>query len=173
MKTNLQFDFIVNKETQTVTVKREFEANLDLVWSAWTEPEILDQWWAPKPYVSKTKSMDFKVGGRRLYVMCGPNGEEHWCLADYTSISSKSNFSYRDAFCDNLGNIDTTIFPGSNWSINFIDKGDTTLVDVIITHNSLSDLEKIIAMGFKDGFTIAINGLDDLLSILKNKSYED
>ena len=168
MKTNLVFDFIVNKETQTVTVKREFLAKLDLVWSAWTEPEILDQWWAPKPYVSKTKSMDFKVGGRRLYAMCGPNGDEHWCLADYKAIDPKNNFKYHDAFCDNQGNVDTTIFPGSNWSIDFINKGDTTLVDVTITHNSLSDLEKIIEMGFKEGFTATLNYLDTLLSTLKN-----
>lgn len=169
MKTNLLFDFTINKETKTVTVTREFAANLDLVWSAWTEPEILDQWWAPKPYVSKTKSMEFKVGGRRLYAMRAPNGDEHWCLADYTSITPKNNFKYRDAFCDNLGNIDRSIFPGSDWNVDFIDKGDITLVDITGNHNSLSDLEKIIEMGFREGLTIAMNSLDDLLLILKNK----
>jgi uncharacterized protein YndB with AHSA1/START domain len=44
MKTNLQFDFIIDKEAKTVIVKREFFANSDLVWGAWTEPEILDLW---------------------------------------------------------------------------------------------------------------------------------
>ena len=68
MKTNLIFDFVVDKDNKTVTIEREFLANRDLVWSAWTEPEILDQWWAPKPYVSKTKAMEFKVGGRRFVI---------------------------------------------------------------------------------------------------------
>ena len=60
MNSNLLFDFIVDKETQTVNVKREFNAGLALVWDAWTKPELLDQWWAPKPYQNKTKSMDFR-----------------------------------------------------------------------------------------------------------------
>ena len=49
MKNHLLFEFIINKEDQTVHVNREFDANLSLVWDAWTKPEILDQWWAPKP----------------------------------------------------------------------------------------------------------------------------
>ena len=57
MKSNLLMNFTVNKETSTVNVKREFNASLANVWSAWTEPEILDQWWAPAPWKSKTKRM--------------------------------------------------------------------------------------------------------------------
>ncbi|MFN5417545.1 MAG: SRPBCC domain-containing protein, partial [Flavobacteriia bacterium] len=64
---NLAFDFTINKENNTVMVKREFAANLELVWEAWTNPEILDLWWAPKPYKTETKSMDFREGGRWLY----------------------------------------------------------------------------------------------------------
>jgi uncharacterized protein YndB with AHSA1/START domain len=64
MKNNLLFDFIVDKKTKKVFVNREFAANLSLVWDAFTKQEILDQWWAPKPWQSKTKSMNFKVGGR-------------------------------------------------------------------------------------------------------------
>ena len=58
MNTNLLFDFTVNKETNTIHVKREFAANLHFVWDAWTKPELLDLWWAPKPYRTVTKSMD-------------------------------------------------------------------------------------------------------------------
>ena len=71
MKSNLLMNFTVDKENNTVNVKREFNASLPQVWSAWTEPQILDLWWAPAPWKSKTKSMDFKEGGRRLYAMLG------------------------------------------------------------------------------------------------------
>ena len=84
MKSNLLMNFTIDKENKTVNINREFRASIDNVWAAWTEPEILDQWWAPAPWKSKTKSMDFKVGGRRLYAMIGPEGEEHWAIADYT-----------------------------------------------------------------------------------------
>ena len=59
----LQFDFTVDKENNRIYVSREFNASLALLWDAWTQPEILDLWWAPKPYQNKTKSMDFREGG--------------------------------------------------------------------------------------------------------------
>ena len=43
-------EFIVNKETKTVSITKEFDAERDLVWDAYTKPELLDQWWAPKPF---------------------------------------------------------------------------------------------------------------------------
>ncbi len=163
MKTNLFFDFTVDKKNSTVLVKREFAAIHDVIWDAFTKPEILDQWWAPKPWVSKTKSMNFEVGGTRLYAMCGPNGEEHWALADFTSISPKTNFQFTDAFCDSDGNINDE-FPQSKWNLDFEDQENITLVNITIKHESLEDLEKIIEMGFKEGFTMALDGLDVVLS---------
>ena len=63
MDPTLRFDFTVNKTNNTLTVVRAVAAPIDFVWAAWTEPELLDQWWAPKPYQTKTKSMDFREGG--------------------------------------------------------------------------------------------------------------
>ncbi|MET0945989.1 MAG: SRPBCC domain-containing protein [Flavobacterium sp.] len=163
MKSNLLMNFTVDKENSTVNVKREFNASLDNVWSAWTEPEILDQWWAPAPWKAKTKSMDFKTGGRRLYAMVGPGGEEHWAIADFTSITPKSNFKYLDAFSDSDGNLNKD-FPRSDWNVNFSEQGASTIVDIAIKHQNLSDLEKIIEMGFKEGFTIAMEGLDEIFA---------
>jgi uncharacterized protein YndB with AHSA1/START domain len=167
MNGNLLFDFTVDKENNKVNIKREFNADRELVWEAWTNPEILDQWWAPKPWKSKTKRMDFKVGGQRLYAMIGPEGEEHWALADYTSITPHTNFKYLDAFCDNQGNINIS-FPRSDWNVDFSEQKNSTLVKITIKHEKLSDLEKLIEMGFKEGFTIALNGLEEILTS-KNK----
>lgn len=160
MNTNLLFDFSVNKENNNITVKREFAANKDLVWAAFTTPAILDEWWAPKPYKVKTKSMDFTVGGFWLYAMMGPEGDTHWCRADYKSIDAENSFSGLDAFCDENGNV-TQDFPRSLWHNSFIDKGETTEVHIKIQYDSLADLEKIIELGFKEGFTMAMGNLDD------------
>lgn len=162
MKTALLFDFTVDKETHSVKVTREFSANKDLVWRTWTEQELLDQWWAPKPYASITKSMEFKSGGRRLYKMQGPEGDEHWCFADYSSIDPKDSFSYSDGFCDSEGN-KSNFVAGSDWTVNFSESEGITTVFVEIQHQSLEDLEKVIEMGFKEGFTICIEQLTELL----------
>jgi uncharacterized protein YndB with AHSA1/START domain len=161
MKNNLMMDFSVDRENSTVNVKREFAAPLSDVWAAWTESELLDKWWAPRPWKARTKSMDFKVGGRRLYAMIGPEGEEHWALSDYTSITPKSNFKYLDAFCDSEGKLNEE-FPRSDWNVDFSHSGEKTLVHVAIKHEKLSDLEMIIEMGFKEGFTSAMEGLDEV-----------
>jgi uncharacterized protein YndB with AHSA1/START domain len=171
MKGNLLFDFTVNKETNTVNVKREFNAERPLVWDAFTKPEILDQWWAPPPWVARTTSMDFKVGGRWLYAMCGPEGEEHWALARFTSISPKINIRFSDAFCDKDGNISNEL-PRSDWNLDFIEADGSTIVNITIKHETLADLEKIIEMGFKEGFTIALDGLSELLTNLKKQKNE-
>jgi uncharacterized protein YndB with AHSA1/START domain len=163
MKSNLLMNFTVDKETNTVNVKREFNASLSQVWSAWTEPPILDLWWAPAPWKSETKIMEFKEGGRRLYAMVGPEGEKHWAIADFTSISPKTNFKYLDAFSDSEGNLNKE-FPRSDWDVTFSEKDGSTFVDVVIKHEKLSDLEMIIQMGFKEGFTIAMEGLDAIFA---------
>ena len=86
MNPNLFFDFSVNKDTNTINVKREFAADLPLVWDAWTKPELLDQWFAPKPYRTRTKSMDFREGGAWLYAMISPENITHWCRTGYKKM---------------------------------------------------------------------------------------
>ncbi len=163
MNSNLLFDFTVNKENKTVHVTREFSANLELVWEAWTNPELLDQWWAPKPWKSKTKYMDFKVGGRRFYAMVSPEGQEHWSVQDFTSINSKTNFKMMTAFADKDENPD---LPGSDWDLDFSEQNGITEVSITIHNDSLERMEKMIEMGFKEGFTAGLNQLDELLHTL-------
>ncbi|MCB9511764.1 MAG: SRPBCC domain-containing protein [Deferribacteres bacterium] len=162
---NLQFDFTVDKSANSVLITREFDAKLSLVWDAFTKQEILDQWWAPKPFTSKTKHMDFKVGGRRFYAMVSPEGQEvGWQIQDYTSISPKINFKFFSVFADKDEN---PHLPGSNWDLNFIERDGITKVSITIYNESLERMEKMIELGFKEGFTMTLNELDNLLSTLK------
>ena len=162
MKSNLFVNFSVDKENKVINVERAFAAPISKVWSAWTEREILDKWWAPKPWKAKTKSLDFSVGGYWLYSMVGPEGEEHWARADYDAIDELKSFSATDAFCDQDGKINDS-FPKSKWTNSFQEKDDLTTVSVIIHYDKLSDLEAIIEMGFKEGFLSALSNLDELL----------
>ncbi|MEW6737022.1 MAG: SRPBCC domain-containing protein [Acidobacteriota bacterium] len=166
MKNNLLFDFTVDKATKTITINREFAAELSLVWDAFTKQETLDQWWAPKPWSSKTKYMDFKVGGRRFYAMVSPEGHEHWSIQEYTSISPKTNFKMLNAFADKDENPD---LPGSNWDLNFSEQNGTTTVNVTIYNESLERMEKMIEMGFKEGFTMTMTNLEGVLAILSQQ----
>jgi len=163
---DLLFEFTLDKSKQTAFINREFDADLSLVWDAFTKPEILDQWWAPKPFASKTKVMNFKVGGRRFYAMVSPEGQERWSIQKYTSITPKTNFKFLNAFADKDENPE---LPGSDWDLSFSEKNGKTKVSVSIYNESLERMEKMIEMGFKEGFMMTLKSLEDLLATLSGK----
>lgn len=156
----LLFDFTVDKAKKTVSVNREFDAELSLVWDAFTKKEILDQWWAPLPYLSKTKIMDFKVGGRRFYAMVSPDGGENWAIQKYTFIKPKSNFKFFNAFADKDENPQ---LPGSDWDLSFSEHNGTTMVSIVIYNESLERMEGLME-GFKAGMAATMKQLENLLA---------
>jgi uncharacterized protein YndB with AHSA1/START domain len=161
MKNDLLFDFTVDKEKKTVLITREFDAGLSLVWDAFTRAELLDQWVAPKPWSSKTKYQDFKVGGKRFYAMVSPEGQERWAIQEYTSITPKTNFKMHNAFADKDENPE---LPGSDWDYTFSEQNATTKVSITIYNESLARMEMMIQMGFTEGFKMSLNNLENLLA---------
>jgi uncharacterized protein YndB with AHSA1/START domain len=157
-------EFIVDKETRTVSITKEFAAELSMVWDAYTKPELLDQWWAPKPLASRTKVMEFREGGRRFYAMVSPEGDElGWAVQKYTSITPKTNFKFFNAFADKDENLQ---LPGSDWDLSFSEHGETTKVSISIYSESLERLERMIEMGFVEGAKAQLKNLEELLAKL-------
>ncbi len=159
----MQMEFIVDKETKTVLITREFAAELVLVWDAYTKQELLDQWWAPKPFASRTMAMDFEVGGRRFYAMVSPEGGERWSVQRYTSITPKTNFKFFNAFSDENENLQ---LPGSDWDLSFSEQDGNTKVSISIYNESLERLEKMIEFGFVEGAKAQLQNLEELLASL-------
>ena len=166
MTNSLLFDFIVDKATKTVFITREFDADLSLVWDAFTKAEILDQWVAPKPWTSKTKYMNFEVGGKRFYAMVSPEGQARWAIQEYTAITPKTNFKMYNAFADKD---EKPELPGSDWDYTFSEQNGKTKVSITIYNESLARMEKMIEMGFTEGFKMSMNNLENLLATLSGK----
>jgi uncharacterized protein YndB with AHSA1/START domain len=166
MNSNLLFNFTVNKATKSIHIVREFDANVELVWQAWTDPVLLDQWWAPKPYHIETKRLDLKVGGMWLYAMVSPANEKMWCRADYKAIEFNTFLSWLDTFCDENGQ-ENDVKPPSLWSSNFNEINGKTKVSIVLQHDRIEEIEMMINMGFKEGFTMALHNLDELISTIK------
>ena len=165
MKNDLLFDFTVDKSKKTVYITREFDAELPLVWDAFTKAELIDQWIAPKPLTSKTKYQDFKVGGKRFYAMVTPDGQERWAMQEYTSISPKTNFKMYNAFADKDENLE---LPGSEWDHTFSEQDGTTKVSIAIYNESLERMERILD-GFTQGMKMSLSNLENLLATLSKK----
>jgi uncharacterized protein YndB with AHSA1/START domain len=167
MNNNLLFDFTVDKTTKKVFITRAFNAEQSLVWDAFTTAAILDQWWAPKPFVSKTKFMNFEVGGRRFFAMVSPEGQERWFIQKFTSISPKINFKTLNAFADKDENPE---LPGSDWDYNFSEQYGITKVNITIINESLERMEKLIETGFVEGMTATLINLEKLLATIKKNN---
>lgn len=163
-------DFVVDKKTKTVSIIKEFAFERSLVWDAYTKAELLDQWWAPRPFTSRTTVMDFKVGGRRFYAMVSPDGDERWVVQKYRSITPKTNFTFFNAFADDNENLE---LPGSDWDLNFSEQNGTTKVSISIYNESLERLERMIEFGFREGTMAQLQNLEELLAKLSQAKKEE
>jgi uncharacterized protein YndB with AHSA1/START domain len=159
---NLLFDFTVDKDTSTIYITREFAADLDLVWDAFTKAEILDKWMGPKPYRVQTKEMDFRVGGRWLYAMVAPdNVAAGYSLAEFIEIQPKSSFTTKNSFADENGNPVDSGFSFSITKNSFKSEGEKTTVHIAKKMQSLAQLEKFVELGFEKGTAAGMKNLDE------------
>ena len=168
MKNTLQFDFIADKEKNTITVRREFAAKRQLVWDCHTKSELLGKWFAPKPFTTKTKSMQFKEGGHWIYAMVDPDGKEYWGRTEYVKIRPIVSYQTKDAFADENGNINPDL-PTAMWDVTFSDIGNHTLVQTLVKYHSLEALETVLNMGMQEGLASTLEKLDELLVSLNGK----
>ena len=162
MTTNHKTRVIKNLQEKSILVSRVLNAPLENVWRAYTESEFLDQWWGPAPWRAETKSLDFKPGGYWLYAMVGPEGERHWARMNYISIKAKDYFDIEDAFCDEAGNMNTSL-PVSRGRMSFNETSDGVLVEFTMSYATEEDVQKIIDMGFEQGITQCLEQLQALL----------
>lgn len=162
VKVDVQFDFLVDKEKNTITTKRKFAAKRQLVWDCYTKSELLDRWFAPKPLTTKTKFMDFSEGGHWHYAMVEPNGQEYWGRMDYQTIHPIDNYTSLDGFCDDTGALNPAL-PRSKWNVTFSDAATHTLVETVVSYASAEALQQVMQMGLKEGLTSTLERLDELL----------
>ncbi|MCC3154728.1 SRPBCC domain-containing protein [Hymenobacter sp. BT770] len=165
MSDAVAFEFAVDKAAKTVTITREFDADLSLVWDAFTKADLLDQWLPPHPMTAKTKYQDFHVGGKRFYAMVSPTGEERWALQEYTAITPKTHFSMYNAFADKDENVE---LPGSEWNHTFSEQNGTTTVRIAVYNESLERMERILE-GFTTGMKMSLSNLENLLATLTGR----
>lgn len=168
MTTALLFDFVVDRANNTIVIKREFDAGLELVWEAWTNSEILDQWIAPKPWRAETKTMDFREGGFWLYAMVGPQNEKHWSRYDYAKIEPRKSITELRAFSDENGTVKPEV-KRTHCTNVFSEADGRTLVMVTAKYGSPDVLEFMVSHGFKEGVGASLENLDELLAAMKKK----
>jgi uncharacterized protein YndB with AHSA1/START domain len=158
------FVFEADLPAKKINMVREFNAPIEKVWKAFTDPDLLVKWTAPKPWTAEMKTWDFTVGGISLYAMVSPEGQKHWVYAEFTAIENGSAISATGMFCDGDGN-PVPDAPKSYRDTTFssID-GNRTKVDTLITFEDESTIKWFVEGGFKEGTTMTMEQLDELLA---------
>jgi len=96
-----------NPATQAteIVIERVFDAPRELVWKAWTEPEMFTKWWGPKGFTCPVCRIDFRVGGRYLNCMRSPEGQDYWSTGVYQEIVPLERIVCTDSFADEKGSV--------------------------------------------------------------------
>ncbi|HZY79367.1 MAG TPA: SRPBCC domain-containing protein [Cyclobacteriaceae bacterium] len=167
MAANSNQQVVKDLANNKLTLTRNFEADVETVWDMWTRSEMLDLWWAPRPWRAETKSQSFKPGGKWLYAMVSPEGERHWSCVEYTKIEKQKSFEGMDAFSDENGVINTEM-PRTNWKVTFDATSKGTKITIVMTAAQGGHIEKLLEMGFEQGITMTMDYLDEYLKTHAN-----
>lgn len=105
-------------EKKQIIIKHRYQNSLETIWDAFTKTEILEKWWAPKPYKTIVITNNFEKGKYLHYYMLSPEGEKHYCIAEFLEIQYLKSYTLFDAFCDENAVINTD-FPRTTWVNDF------------------------------------------------------
>lgn len=84
---------------------RVFDAPVEVLWQAWTEPEHFKRWYGPRSMTTVFCEIDFRVGGRYRCGMRSAEGYEHWTIGTYQAIEPLQRFSTVESMSDKDGNV--------------------------------------------------------------------
>jgi len=90
---------------QELIITHIFDAPREAVWKAWSDPERLMRWWGPKTFTAPVCKVDFRVGGKYLFCMRSPDGQDYWSTGIYREILEPERIVCTDSFADAQGKV--------------------------------------------------------------------
>jgi uncharacterized protein YndB with AHSA1/START domain len=88
-----------------IEVSRTFDAPLETLWKAWTEPEQFMKWYGPKGFTAPTCEIDLREGGRHLWSMQSPDGRKMYFTGSYKEVKPMKRLVYTDSMSDDKGTV--------------------------------------------------------------------
>ncbi len=155
------------KKSGQLLITRIFDAPREMVWNAWTRPDLVMRWWGPKNYTAPAIQIDLRVGGRYLYCMRSPEGKDYWSTGRFREIAPQKRLILTDSFSDEKGNIVPASYydMSGDWplelevKINFEEQRNKTRLSVLYEHFPAGDVAGLAGQGWNES-------LDKLGSLL-------
>ena len=161
--------FTPNKETGELVIERTFNAPIEKVWEAFTDPDKFVQWWGPRGWNTTLKEAEFKDGGWFTYGMKCEDpeqkdwyGQESWGKMVFSDLDEPNGFKYTDYFCDENGVVNDML-PVTDNIMKFTEEDGKTRITSIGVYKSAEDLQKVLDMGMEEGLKQTWDRLEEYL----------
>ena len=145
-----------------ILITREFDAPKELVWKAWTTPELVRRWWHANRGEMTVCEMDLRVGGSWRYAMVTPDGMEVGFHGEYREIEPFERLVSTEAY-------EGIPDPDANAAVDTLtlaDIGDRTLMTVLVEHPTREGRDMHIESGMEDGMQDAMDLLEAAVTAL-------
>ena len=131
------------------------------VYRAWTDPELLKQWFAPKPYTTPIVEIDVRPGGSAYFVMRGPDGKDLPNRGVYLEVVPNEKLVSTDAYAAAW---EPSEKPFMTLILTFEDEGGKTRYTARVRHWTVADREAHEKMGFHEGWGLCTDQLEALVA---------
>jgi uncharacterized protein YndB with AHSA1/START domain len=154
-------------EGNDLVLERVLNASRELVWKAWTTPEHVMKWWAPKPYETPECEIDLRPGGKFYTRMTGPDGMDFRGTGCFLEVIEGERLVWTSALGENfrpndMGPADCGGFPFTA-IVTLEETGDgKTRYKVVAMHRNVADREAHAAMGFHEGWGTCADQLGEV-----------
>jgi len=146
-----------------LTLVRIFDAPPEKVYRAWTEPDLLKQWFTPRPWTVASVEMDLRPGGSSLVVMRDPDGNEYPNRGVYLDVVPNERIVFTDAFTEAWVPSEKAFMTAI---ITFENEGGKTKYTARALHWNEADRKAHEEMGFHEGWGKAADQLAELVATL-------
>jgi uncharacterized protein YndB with AHSA1/START domain len=144
-----------------LVLTRLIDAPREKLFRAWTEPELMKQWFTPRPWTTPVIEVDLRPGGSNLIVMRGPDGTEFPNRGVYLEIVKNERLVFTDAYTKAWEPSEKPFFTGI---ITFEDEGGKTRYTARALHWTVADREAHEKMGFHEGWGLCADQLAELVA---------
>lgn len=149
-----------DKNGHELAIRKVIAAPRAVVWRCWTRPELMQEWFCPKPWRVTRCEIDLRAGGRMVTDMGGPNGEHHENEGIYLEVVPMQRLVFTDAYTEGFVPIEAPFMTGIVELADTPDGG--TAMYWAARHWSAENKEKHMAMGFEQGWGAAAAQLEEL-----------
>lgn len=150
---------VTGLEKNELIITRVFDAPVELVWKAWTEPEHFKNWWGPRNFTAPACKIDFRVGGKYHCCMHSPDGKDFWSTGVYREIVLMEKIVYTDSFADEKGNVVPASYyemSGDNWplemTVTFEENGGKTKMTLKHVGIPVGEMKEMTGVGWNESF---------------------